>query len=43
VRGKTAGGADIYAADPPAGNSVVTSISIRTADGIFVCDLMGGP
>lgn len=43
LRGKTAGGADIYAADPPPGNSVVTSISIRTADGVFVCDLMGGP
>jgi hypothetical protein len=43
VRGKTAGGADIYAADPPPGNSVVTAISIRTADAIFVCDLMGGP
>ncbi|ACL42081.1 hypothetical protein Achl_4130 (plasmid) [Pseudarthrobacter chlorophenolicus A6] len=43
VRGKTAGGADIYAAEPPPGDSVVTFISIRTADGVFVCDLMGGP
>lgn len=43
VRGRTAGGADVYAADPPPGNSVVTSISIRTTEGVFVCDLMGGP
>ena len=43
VRGKTAGGADIYAADPPPGNSVVTSVSILTAQGVFVCGLMGGP
>lgn len=43
VRGQTAGGADIYAAEPPPCDSVVTSISIRTAEGVFVCDLMGGP
>ena len=43
VRGKTAGGGDIYAAEPPPGESVVTSVSIRTADGVFTCDLMGGP
>lgn len=43
IRGKTAGGADIYAAEPPPGESVVTSFSIRTAEGVFTCDLMGGP
>lgn len=43
VRGKTAGGGDIYAAEPPPGESVVTSVSIRTAEGVFTCDLMGGP
>lgn len=43
VRGKTAGGADIYAAEPVAGSTVVTFIAIKTADGVFTCGLSGGP
>lgn len=43
VRGKTAGGADIYADEPAAGLSVVTFIAVKTADGVFMCGLSGGP
>ncbi|WP_052207420.1 hypothetical protein [Sinomonas humi] len=42
-QGRTAGGADIYAADQGAQNSTVTWIVIATGPATYACDLMGGP
>ncbi|KHL04185.1 hypothetical protein LK10_06390 [Sinomonas humi] len=43
MQGKTAGGADIYAAARPAGRDVVASILVKAHGGTFTCRLMGGP
>ncbi|MEA5455869.1 hypothetical protein SPF06_14135 [Sinomonas sp. JGH33] len=40
VRGKTAGGADIYA---PAVGSVSVTIVVKADDGLHACGLLGGP
>lgn len=43
ARGKSAGGADIYAAEPAPGESVVTYIAFSTPEGVITCGLSGGP
>lgn len=43
LQGTTAGGAEIYAATPPPGWTVVTSILVKAHGGTFTCRLMGGP
>ena len=43
LRGKTAGGGDIYATEPSPGESVVVGIAIKTDGGFVTCSLSGGP
>ncbi|GHG54436.1 hypothetical protein GCM10012320_25690 [Sinomonas cellulolyticus] len=42
-RGRTAGGADIYAAGPDAPSGTVTWIVIAANRATYTCNLMGGP
>lgn len=42
-QGKTAGGADIYSAEPEAPNDTATWIVIAANQATYTCNLMGGP
>jgi hypothetical protein len=42
-RGKTAGGADIYTAEPGTLGGAVTWVVVKTEAGAYACDLLGGP
>ena len=43
LRGKTAGGADIYIVEPGPGQITVTSILVKTDIATYSCGVMGGP
>lgn len=43
LRGKTAGGADIYTAESATGQITVTSILVKTDIATYSCGIMGGP
>ncbi|PYI66324.1 hypothetical protein CVV68_15015 [Arthrobacter livingstonensis] len=43
LRGKTAGGVDIYSVEPGTGQMTVTSILVKSDIATYSCGVMGGP